>query len=37
MRDQIMLLSSYYNKLKGLKMDIREEFLTYSIKNSLPS
>ena len=36
-RDHIMLLSSYYNKLKGLKMDIREEFLTYSIMKSLPS
>ena len=36
-RDHIMLLSSYYDKLKGLKMDIREEFLTYSIMKSLPS
>ena len=36
-RDHIMLLSSYYNKLKGLKMDIGEEFLTYSIMKSLPS
>ena len=36
-RDHIMLLSSYYNKLKGLKMDIREEFLTYSIMKSLLS
>ena len=32
-----MLLSSYYNKLNGLKMDIGEEFLTYSIMKSLPS
>ena len=36
-RDHIMLLSSYYNKLKGLKMDIGEDFLTYSIMKSLPS
>ena len=36
-RDHIMLLSSYYNKLKGLKMDIVEEFLTYSIMKSLSS
>ena len=36
-RDHIMLLSSYYNKLKDLKMDIGEEFLTYSIMRSLPS
>ena len=36
-RDHIMLLSSYYNKLKGLKMVIVEEFLTYSIMKSLPS
>ena len=36
-RDHIMLLSSYYNKLKGLKMDIGEEFLTYTIVKSLPS
>ena len=36
-RDHIMLLSSYYNKLKGLKMDIREESLTYSIMKSLLS
>ena len=35
--DHIMLLSSYYNKVKGLKMDIGEEFLTYSIMKSLPS
>ena len=32
-----MLLSSYYNKLKGFKMDIGEEFLTYTIMKSLPS
>ena len=32
-----MLLSSYSNKLKDLKMDIREDFLTYSIMKSLPS
>ena len=32
-----MLLSSYYNKLKGLKMDIGKEFFTYSIRKSLPS
>ena len=32
-----MLLSSYYNKPKGLKMDIGEEFLTYTIMKSLPS
>ena len=32
-----MLLSSYYNKLKDLKMDIREDFLTYSIMKSLTS
>ena len=36
-RDHIMLLSSYYNKLKGLKMDIGEEFLIYTIMKSLPS
>ena len=36
-RDHIMLLSSYYNKLKGLKMGIGEEFLTYSIMKSVPS
>ena len=36
-RDHIMLLSSYYNKLKDLKMDIGREFLTYSIIKSLPS
>ena len=36
-RDHIMLLSSYYNKLKGLKMDIGKEFLTYSIMKSLSS
>ena len=35
-RDHIMLLYSYYNKLKGLKMDIGEEFLTYSIMKNLP-
>ena len=35
-RDQIMLLSFYYNKLKDLKMDIGEEFLRYSIMKSLP-
>ena len=34
-RGHIMLLSSYYNKLKGLKMDIGEDFLTYSIMKSL--
>ena len=32
-----MLLSYYYNKLKGLKIDIEDEFLTYSIMKSLPS
>ena len=36
-RNHIMLLSSYYNKLKGLKMDIGEVFLTYSIMKGLPS
>ena len=36
-RDHITLLSSNYNKLKGLKMDIGEEFLTYSIMKNLPS
>ena len=36
-RDHIMLLSSYYNKLKGLKMDIKEELLTFSIIKSLLS
>ena len=36
-RDHIMLLSSYYNKLKGLKMDIGEVFMAYSIMKSLPS
>ena len=36
-RDHIMLLSSYYNKLKGLKMDIGKEFLTDSIMKSLSS
>ena len=30
-----MLVSSYYNKLKGLKIDIGDEFLTYSILKSL--
>ena len=35
--DHIMLLSSDFNKLKGLKMDIGEQFLTYSIMKSLPS
>ena len=36
-RDHIMLLSSYCNKLKSLKMDIGEVFMTYSIMKSLPS
>ena len=36
-RDHIMLLSSYYIKLKGLKMDIGKEFLTYTIMKGLPS
>ena len=35
--DHIMLLSFYCNKLKGLKMNIGEEFLSYSIMKSLPS
>ena len=36
-RDHIILLSSYYNKLKSLKMDIREKLLTYFIMKSLSS
>ena len=36
-RYHIMFLSSNNNKLKGLKMDIGEEFLTYSIMKSLPT
>ena len=36
-RDHIMLLSSCYDKLKGLKMEIGKELLTYSIMKSLPS
>ena len=36
-RDHIMLLSSYYNKLNDFKMDIGEEFFTYSIMKNLSS
>ena len=36
-RDRIMLLSSYYNKLNDLKMDMGVEFFTYSIMKNLPS
>ena len=36
-RDHIMVLSSYYNKLNDLKMNIGEEFFTYSIMKNLPS
>ena len=36
-RDHILLLSSYYNKFKDVKMEIRKEFLTYSMMKSLPS